>query len=79
MKKKDIDIFIEDRKLDDGTIVRIPHGPDCAKTRAAVARAEGREGPSPSETKCGPAMVNSEAFKTNWETIFGKKVAAGQA
>lgn len=29
--------------------------------------------------KCGPAMVNSDAYRSGWEGIFGKKPVVGQA
>lgn len=28
---------------------------------------------------CGPAMVNSSAYRSGWDTIFGKKTDVGQA
>ena len=74
-----VPVYLETRELPDGTRVTIPHGPACAKTQAAVERARTGQGPHPGGTHCGPAMVNSEAYKTNYETIFGKRVRAGEA
>lgn len=59
------------------------HGSECARTHEVRdALNEGkmpRHPDHPKAAKCGPAMVNSEAFRTNWETIFGKKQVVGQA
>lgn len=34
---------------------------------------------TPAPASKGPAKVNNTAFRTNWETIFGKKTPAGSA
>lgn len=36
-------------------------------------------GGAPQSASKGPAKVNNAAFRSNWETIFGKKAPVGEA
>jgi hypothetical protein len=52
------------------------HAPSCdyhklGKDMAAMCRA--------AATSTGPAQVATSAYRSNYETIFGKRVEAGQA
>ncbi len=64
--------------------VRVDHHDEsCARTREVEdAINEGkpvRHPDDPQAARCGPAMVNSDAFREGWDTIFGKKQTVGQA
>lgn len=75
--------LIEEVQNPDGTREVTIHGADCARTKQVYdAVRRGDEPPAPWErtaARCGPARVNSDAYRSGWETIFGKKVEAGQA
>lgn len=67
--------------VDHSTSVEV-HGSECARTREVhQAMLEGRDPPAPHEDGgCkGPAKVNSDAYRSGWDSIFGKKQAVGQA
>ena len=59
------------------------HGPSCARTREVVDAlergTEPRHPDDPAAARCGPAMVNSDAYRSNWETIFGGRAVVGVA
>lgn len=77
------EFLVEDVVQADGTRHRVVHGADCERTRqvhAALRRGEQPPHPdSPQAAKCGPAQVATDAYRTGWETIFGKDVEVGQA
>lgn len=76
-------IAVEHWTAPDGTTYTESHGPSCARTQQivdAVERGERLPPPgTPTAARCGPAMVNSDAFRDGWEGIFGKKLVVGEA
>lgn len=66
----------------DGSWSAQVHGPGCERTRgvkAALRAGQAPPHPNASQARCGPVKVNSEAFRTGWEGIFGKKPEVGLA
>lgn len=58
------------------------HGPTCPRTREVHrAMLEGAEPPPRGApgSRCGPAMVSTEAFRDGWTSIFGQRQTTGQA
>jgi hypothetical protein len=59
------------------------HGPSCERTReveSALSRGQAPPHPdAPKAARCGPAKVTTDAYRSGWDGIFGRKQEVGQA
>jgi hypothetical protein len=70
-----------DHTIESGTIVPLPEG--APPPGVEVVHLEHRNGNEYNVTVApacdGPAMVNSSAYRSNWDSIFGGRQTVGQA
>lgn len=75
--------LIEQVVGEDGKVRFQAHGSTCPRTQQVVRAMQRGEMPphpdAPNAARCGPAMVNSDAYREGWETLFGKKTIVGVA